>query len=77
MCQMLMVQFSGVYAWLKRPVRLRAHEDLRQTEMIQQAWADSGKAIVLWQTQSGRKYEQTWELPRQRRGRELLSTAKM
>jgi putative transposase len=43
MCRMLMVHFSGFYAWLKEPLSLRAHEDLRQTEMIQQAWADSGK----------------------------------
>ncbi len=38
-----MVHFSGFYAWLKEPLSLRAHEDLRQTEMIRQAWADSGK----------------------------------
>lgn len=43
MCRMLMVHFSGFYAWLKEPLSLRAHEDLRQTEMIRQAWADSGK----------------------------------
>jgi hypothetical protein len=40
---MLMVHFSGLAAWLKEPLSQRALEDVRQTEMIQQAWADSGK----------------------------------
>jgi hypothetical protein len=40
---MLMVHFSGFYAWLKEPLSARALEDARQIELIQQAWADSGK----------------------------------
>lgn len=34
---------SGFYAWLKEPLSSRGHEDVRQTELIQQAWTDSGK----------------------------------
>jgi putative transposase len=40
---MLMVHFSGFYTWLKEPLGSRGHEDVRQTELIQQAWTDSGK----------------------------------
>ena len=40
---MLEVHFSGLYAWLKEPLSLRTREDARQTELIRQAWADSGK----------------------------------
>jgi putative transposase len=37
------VHVSGVYAWLKEPLSLRAQDDVRQTELIRQAWGDSGK----------------------------------
>jgi putative transposase len=43
MCHVLTVHFSGFYAWLKEPLSPRALEDARQTELIQQAWTDSGK----------------------------------
>ena len=43
MCRVLMVHFSGFYAWLKEPLSQRRLKDVRQTELIQQAWADSGK----------------------------------
>jgi putative transposase len=43
MCRVLRIHFSGVSAWLKEPLSLRARDDVRQTELIRQAWSDSGK----------------------------------
>lgn len=43
MCRVLRVHFSGFYAWLKEPLSLRARDDVRQTELIRQAWSESGK----------------------------------
>ena len=43
MCRMLRVHPSGFYAWLKRPFCKRAVEDKRQTNMLKEAWEDSGK----------------------------------
>jgi putative transposase len=42
-CRVLRVHFSGFYAWLKEPLSRRALEDVRQTDLIRQAWSDSGK----------------------------------
>ena len=42
MCRVLLVHFSGFYAWLKEPLSQRAQEDVRQTDLIRRAWTDSG-----------------------------------
>ena len=43
MCRVLRVHFSGFYAWLKEPLSRRAQDDARLTELIRQAWSESGK----------------------------------
>ena len=43
MCRCLRIQPSGFYAWLKAPLSKRAQKDKRQTEMLKEAWVDSGK----------------------------------
>ena len=43
MCRCLHIQPSGFYAWLKAPLSKRAYEDARQTELLKEAWVESGK----------------------------------
>ena len=43
MCRCLRIHPSGFYAWLKNPLSKRTREDARQTELIREAWTDSGK----------------------------------
>jgi putative transposase len=43
MCRCLLVHPSGFYAWLKNPLCKRAKEDARQTDLIKDAWKESGK----------------------------------
>lgn len=40
---MLNVHPSGFYAWLRCPDSARAMEDRRQTQLLKEAWRDSGK----------------------------------
>ena len=35
--------FQRIYAWLEESLSARALEDARQTELIHQAWKDSGR----------------------------------
>lgn len=43
MCRVLRVHVSGFHAWLEEPLSRRAQDDARQTELIGQAWSESGK----------------------------------
>ena len=43
MCRGLRVHPSGFYAWLKSPFSKKAIEDKRQTDLLKEAWEDSGK----------------------------------
>lgn len=43
MCRCLRIQPSGFYAWLKAPLSKRAREDARQTELLSEAWKESGR----------------------------------
>lgn len=43
MCRCLRIQPSGFYAWLQAPLRACAQQDRRQTELLRNAWTESGK----------------------------------
>lgn len=43
MCRMLRVHPYGFYAWPKQPFSKRSVEDKRQTDLLKDAWEDSGK----------------------------------
>jgi putative transposase len=43
MCRCLHIHPSGFYAWLKSPLSKRAQEDIRQTQLTEDAWKQSGK----------------------------------
>lgn len=42
MCRVLKVHHSGFYAWLKEPLSKQAKNDLRLTDLLKQAWLESG-----------------------------------
>ncbi len=42
MCRVLKVHHSGFYAWLKSSLSKRAIDNRRITELIKQAWLESG-----------------------------------
>jgi putative transposase len=39
----LRIHPSGFYAWLKNPLSKRGRRKSRQTELLREAWQDSGK----------------------------------
>jgi putative transposase len=43
LCKILNVHPSGFYEWIKEPLSRRAPEDDCQSELIKDAWKDSGK----------------------------------
>ena len=43
MCRCLSIHPSGFYAWLKSPLSKRAQEDIRQTQLIEEARKQSGR----------------------------------
>lgn len=43
MCRSLRIRPGGFYAGLKAPLGKRAEEDARQTDLLKEAWAESGK----------------------------------
>lgn len=43
MCRCLRIHPSGFYAWAKSSLSNRAQEEIRQTQLIDEAWKQSGK----------------------------------
>lgn len=43
MCRCLRIRPSGFYAWLKNSLSKWAREDVRQTELLNKAWKESGR----------------------------------